>query len=75
MNNVDCDGCASSIINYEKYLRDIIKHRWQDEEGRSNPLQENTFFTLNPRHKVEVLHALCGYRLDGEDVFDTLRVG
>jgi hypothetical protein len=69
-----------SYKNYDKFLSDILKHRWKSEHGRSNPLaaQPNDphgdFWKLHMRQKVEVLHALCDFRLDAADVVDVLKV-
>ncbi|XP_033095578.1 bromodomain-containing protein DDB_G0270170-like [Anneissia japonica] len=61
--------------NYDKYLRDIMKHRWEMEESRVNPLnsEDTTYHSLPTLSKVELLHALCDYRLDAEDVSDLLK--
>ncbi|XP_071809237.1 uncharacterized protein [Asterias amurensis] len=59
-----------SSENYLKWLRCVMKKRWELGENRVNPLnsEDVTFKVLPTLTKVEILHALCDYRLDANDV-------
>ena len=60
--------------NLHKYLHDIVKHRWSPDFCRGDPLEDTPFSELPLRTKVEILYALCDYRLDAVDVFDAVKV-
>ena len=63
--------CFSSF-NYDLYVKDVIKYKW---DSGDNPIrQKSAFSELTLREKVEVIHSICEYRLDGEDVMELLKV-
>ncbi|EDO49295.1 predicted protein [Nematostella vectensis] len=59
--------------NFEPYLSEVLKIRWQDELGKPNPLSESPYRQLTTQQKVEILHDLCDFRLDVGDVPDLLK--
>ncbi|CAL1535116.1 unnamed protein product, partial [Lymnaea stagnalis] len=71
------NGCYArddiKYFNYDLFLKDIFKQRWQQELGRVNPLSDTTFLDLPVRQRVEILHALCDFRLDADDVAEMLK--
>ncbi|GFN93844.1 cat eye syndrome critical region protein 2 [Plakobranchus ocellatus] len=71
------NGCYArddiKYFNYDLFLKDIFKQRWTIEQGRPNPFNNRTFLELPIRLRVEVLHALCDFRLDADDVAEMLK--
>ncbi|CAH1123104.1 unnamed protein product [Ceutorhynchus assimilis] len=62
-----------STFNYQMFLRRLFRQKCQ-EHDRFNPFNTDCDFTLLPlRTKVDILHALCDFRLDAEDVLDQLK--
>ncbi|XP_013403178.1 uncharacterized protein LOC106168598 [Lingula anatina] len=59
--------------NYEQYLQDVMKHRWSVETGRPSLLEDMSFKDICLTSKVEILQAVCDFRLDAEDVADKLK--
>ncbi|XP_059055199.1 uncharacterized protein LOC131849204 isoform X2 [Achroia grisella] len=71
------NGCLGnndiSAFNYQMYLRRLFRRKCQDT-GRYNPFNTDIDFQFLPlRTKVEILYALCDFRLEAEDVFDLFR--
>ena len=53
-------------------MKDVIKYKW---DGTGNPIVEKSEFKqLSLREKVELIHAICEYRLDAEDIPELLKV-
>ncbi|XP_013189404.2 uncharacterized protein LOC106134010 isoform X1 [Amyelois transitella] len=71
------NGCLGnndiSAFNYQMYLRRLFRRKCQ-ETGRYNPFNTDIDFQFLPlRTKVEILYALCDFRLEAEDVFDLFK--
>ena len=53
----------------------IVLFGFQEDETRKNPFDlDIAFHSLPLRTKVEILYDLCDFRLDGDEVQDTLKV-
>uniref|UniRef100_H2YHK6 Uncharacterized protein n=1 Tax=Ciona savignyi TaxID=51511 RepID=H2YHK6_CIOSA len=71
-------GCYNnaniSVTNYHETLIDIMKRRWELEDGRVNPLASihSDFHGLPTQLKVQIIHRLTEYRLDAQDVEEKL---
>ncbi|XP_072385619.1 uncharacterized protein dikar [Diabrotica undecimpunctata] len=70
-------GCLKnngiSTFNYQMFLRRLFRQKCQ-EHDRYNPFNTDIDFQLLPlRTKVDILHALCDFRLDATDVLDQLK--
>ncbi|XP_041367333.1 uncharacterized protein LOC121381963 isoform X2 [Gigantopelta aegis] len=59
--------------NFELYLKDILKQRWEVGLQKVNPMEDCEFLALPIRTKVEILHALCDFRLDADDAVEFLK--
>lgn len=55
------------------YLRRLFRRKCQ-EAGRCNPFNSDIDFQFLPlRKKVEILYALCDFRLDAGDVYNLFK--
>lgn len=68
----------SVTLAMERILLNYCSVYWVlnfQEQGRENPFNTDVDFQFLPlRTKVEILHALCDFRLDADDVIDVLKV-
>ena len=62
--------------NLEFCFRDFIKKQWELRLGKPNPFYQPdvNVRTLSLRTKVEMMQALCDFRLTADDVIDKLKV-
>ncbi|ROT73442.1 hypothetical protein C7M84_008107 [Penaeus vannamei] len=66
-------GKTVNATNYQSYLRKLFKHKCQEDPTRENLFKEGDLRYLPLRRKVEILHAVCDFRLEAEDVLDLLK--
>lgn len=60
--------------NYESSLRDCLHQNWQVKLKKGNPLASGEFRNVTLHDKVDILYSLCMYRLDADDVNDSVKV-
>ncbi|XP_018327226.1 uncharacterized protein LOC108738343 [Agrilus planipennis] len=62
-----------STFNYQMFLRRLFREKCK-EHDRYNPFNTDIDFQLLPlRTKVDILYALCDFRLDADDVLEQLK--
>lgn len=74
---MSCQWCVSQLkltcFCLQMYLRRLFRQKCQ-ETGRYNPFNTDIDFQFLPlRTKVEILYALCDFRLDAEDVVELFK--
>ncbi|XP_067135520.1 chromatin remodeling regulator CECR2-like [Centruroides vittatus] len=64
-----------NVDNWEHHLWDILQEKWVKEEGRVHPFpsRNTSFHSLPLRTKAKILHALCEYRLDTQNITEALK--
>ncbi|XP_055957766.1 DNA ligase 1-like isoform X2 [Patella vulgata] len=62
-----------TVVDYDRYMKDLFRHHHDAGHIKTNPLVDKTYFELSLHDKVEVLHNLCDFRLDAEDVMEVLK--
>jgi len=62
------------FYNYESSLRDCLHQKWTVERDKENPLTNAEFRSVSLGTKVEIIYSLCMYRLDADDVAESVKV-